>query len=147
MSQVSKHKLKNQVYSKIFDLFPEFIARLSKSGKQNVALNTLLSQTERTMIAKRLAIALMLIKGYTYEQIIDKLKVSFGTISKISEAIKTSDSSFTNELEKIAKADQFSDFLNIIGYKLSIVMPPKGRNWSTWRRRIEEEKRKGNQPF
>jgi len=99
------------------------------------------------MLAKRIAIAFMLIKGYTYQQIVDKLKVSWGTVGKMSELIKTSDPTFTKELEKMAKQDAFSDFLNSIDYSISKSVPPKGGNWSAWRRRIEDDKRKGTQPF
>ena len=147
MSQVSKHKLSQKVYEKIFSLFPQFLGRLSRQGNAPVVINALFSTTEKTMIAKRIATAFMLVKGYTYEQIKDKLCISNGTIGKIAEITKNADLKFTNELQSIAKEQAFGEFLDAIGYKLSVLIPPKGRNWSTWRRNIEEDRRKAEQPF
>lgn len=147
MTQVSKHKLNQQVYSKIFLLFPKFLGRLSRQGQEIEVVEALFSRVEQTMMAKRIAISFMLIKGYTYEQISSKLKVSYGTIGKIAEVTKKVGAHFTSELQKIAKEDAFSDFLNAIGYKLAVMLPPKGGNWSSWRRDIEKSKREGEQPF
>lgn len=147
MSQVSKHKLNQKVFNKIFLLFPKLLGRLSRKGDEKVVIGVLFSTTERTMIAKRVATAFMLTKGYTYAQIKSKLHVSNGTIGKIAEITKSADSKFVNELHLIAKEQEFSDFLNAIDYKLSVILPPKGGNWSTWRRKIEEDRRKKEQPF
>ena len=99
------------------------------------------------MVAKRIATAFMLIKGYTYEQIKDKLHISNGTVGKIAELTKSADSKFIKELQSIAKEQAFGEFLDAIGYKLSVLIPPKGRNWSTWRRNIEANRRQSEQPF
>ena len=147
MAQVSKHKLNQQVYTKIFTLFPKFLGRLSRKGQESDAIESLFSRVEQTMIAKRIAISFMLIKGYTYEQISSKLKVSFGTIGKVAEITKKANSHFTKELHDISKEDSFSDFLNAIGHKLQSTLPPKGGNWSSWRRDIEKSKREGKQAF
>lgn len=147
MSQVSKHKLNQKVFEKIFSLFPQFLGRLSNQGHTSVVVNTLFSTTEKTMIAKRIATAFMLIKGYTYEQIKSKLCISNSTIGKIAEMTKNADSRFTKELQAMAKEQAFSEFLDAIGYKLSILLPSKGGNWSSWRRNIELDRREKEQPF
>src|SRR3989344_4526077 len=99
MSQVSKHKLSQNVFDKIFSLFPQVVGRLSRQGHAPVVINTLFSTTERTMVAKRVATAFMLVKGYTYQQIKDKLRISNGTIGKIAEITKNADSKFVKELQ------------------------------------------------
>lgn len=142
MSQVSKHKLNQNIYDNIFTLFPKFVSRLSNQGKAPVAINTIFSSTERTMFAKRLAASFMLIEGYTYDQIKSKLCISNGTIGKMAEITKNADSAFVLELHKIAKEQAFSEFLESIGYKIAVALPPKGGNWSTWRKNIEEKHRK-----
>ena len=88
MSQVSKHKLNQKVYEKIFSLFPQFLSRLSRQGNAQVVINSLFSTTERTMIAKRIAASFMLTKGYTYQQIKNRLCLSNGTVGKIAEITK-----------------------------------------------------------
>ena len=147
MSQVSKYKLSDKIYGKIFSLFPQFLYRLTSKGKQNILIDTFFTNTEKIVVAKRVAIAFMLVKGYRYDQIVNKIKVSHGTVAKIAESLKTHDHLITEELEKIAKEDAFSDFLNAIGYQIATMLPPKGSNWSRWRGNIEQEKRNGEQPF
>ena len=147
MSQVSKHKLNNSVYEKIFSLFPQFLSRMISHGKQAELVAAFFTSTERIVLAKRIAIAFMLTKGYTYDQIVGKLKVSHGTVAKIAESIKNGDNIIIKELEGIAKEQSFVEFLNAIGYKLETALPPKGGNWSSWRRRIEEDKKKYTEPF
>ena len=145
MTQVSKNKLNKQVYEKIFSLFPQFLGRLSKQGYANIAINTLFSSTERVMIAKRIAVAFMLVKGYGYHEISSKLKVSFGTIAKIADITKQADKKFVAELQIISQEDQFVEFLKAIGYKIAVMLPPKGGNWSVWRKNIDLERLKGKQ--
>lgn len=147
MSQVSKYQLSNKVYAKIFTLFPQFLHQMTNHGKQSELVNTFFTRTEKIVIAKRIAIAFMLVKGYAYDQIRSKIKVSTGTIANISDAVKNSGDIITKEFESIAKEDAFIEFLNTIDYQVSKLLPPKGGNWSAWRGRIEKEKRKAEIPF
>ena len=147
MSQVSRRKLNQKVYEKIFTLFPQFLGRLSSKGHAQIITDTLFSSTEKTMIAKRIATAFMLVKGYTYSQINSTIHVSYGTIGKIAELTKNADSHFVQELHYMANEQAFGEFLNAIGHKISLLLPPKGGNWSIWRRNIEQDRLKSEQPF
>lgn len=147
MTQVSKQRLNQKVYVKIFSLFPKFLGRLSRKGQETEVIEALFSRVEQTMIAKRIAISFMLVKGYTYQEISTKLKVSYGTIGKISDITKKANSHYVEELQRMSKEESFSDFLNAIGYKLAVMLPPKGGNWSSWRRNIEAQSREDKQAF
>ena len=147
MSQVSKYQLNNNVYEKIFSLFPLFLSRMTNKGKQNILVETFFSSTEKTMIAKRVAIAFMLVKDYRYDQIVDKLKVSHGTVAKIADALRTHDNVIKTELNLIASEQAFAQFLNAIGYQVSKLLPPKGGDWYVWRGNLEKEHRDSEEPF
>ncbi|EKD80164.1 MAG: hypothetical protein ACD_40C00191G0007 [uncultured bacterium] len=147
MSQVSKYKLNDKIYDKIFSLFPQFLYRMTSKGNQNLLVEAFFTNTEKIVIAKRVAIAFMLVKGYKYDQIVNKIKVSHGTVAKISDSLKTHSGLITKEFESIAKEDAFVEFLNAIEYQVSKLLPPKSGNWSTWRGRIEKEKRESEIPF
>jgi uncharacterized protein YerC len=147
MSQVSKHQLNNRVYDKIFSLYPQFLGRMTSRGKQGEFVEAFFTRTEKIVIAKRIAIAFMLVKGYKYDQIVSKIKVSHGTIAKIADSLKNHSEVITKEFEGIAKEDAFTQFLDAIGYQVTKLIPPKGRNWSVWRGRIEKEKRESEIPF
>jgi TrpR-related protein YerC/YecD len=53
-------------------------------------IKDLLGEQEIEMLAKRLKVAKLLLSGRTHEEIRDELKVSFGTISRVSLWVKTS---------------------------------------------------------
>jgi len=146
MSQVSKNKINNKVYEKIFSLFPRFLFKMTSKGKQSELVDVFFTRTEKIVLAKRIAIAFMLVKGYSYRQISDKIKVSTSTILKIADSI-TSKQSIEEELKLIDAEDAFADFLNAIDYHVAKLLPPKGGNWSTWRGKIEKEKRESQIPF
>ena len=99
------------------------------------------------MIAKRIAVILMLTKGRTYADISRKLKVSESTIGKMAEVISTADNQFLADFAKVAQSDTASGFWNALGYKIDTFLPPKGANWSAWRSRKIREKLEGEQPF
>lgn len=120
---------------------------MTSKGKQNELVDAFFTRTEKIVIAKRIAIGFMLVKGYKYDQIVSKIKVSHGTIAKIADSLKNHSEAITKELEGIAKEDAFTQFLDAIGYQVAKLIPPKGRNWSVWRGRIEKEKRESEIPF
>lgn len=69
------------------DLLIDFCEALStiKNGKEAAKFITdLLSPQEVEMIAKRLAIAELLLKGWQYQAIRDELKVGFSTIARVN---------------------------------------------------------------
>ncbi len=147
MSQVSKNQLSNKVYEKIFSLFPRFLYKMTSKGKQSELVNAFFTRTEKIVFAKRIAIAFMLTKGYSYRQISTKIKVSTSTIIKIADSVKNNESTVKKELELIATEDSFVEFLNSIDYQLAKLLPPKGGNWSSWRGRIEKERRDNEIPI
>ena len=141
MSQVSKNKLSNQIYERIFSLFPQFLYRMTSKGRQIELVDTFFTHTEQVVFAKRIAIALMIVKGYTYREISSKIKVSTGTIRNIADLLRIHDAVIKKELHNIAKEDIFKEFLGEINYQISKILPPKGGNWSTWRLKIEKSKK------
>lgn len=147
MSQVSRHQLNNRVYDKIFSLYPQFLHRMTSRGKQVEFVEAFFTRTEKIVIAKRIAIAFMLVKGYQYHEIRSKIKVSTGSIANIADILKVNGNTIIQELNMIAKEDAFKEFLGTIDYNLSKILPPKGVNWSAWRSRIEREKDKSESPI
>lgn len=147
MAQVSKNKVNNKVYERIFSLFPQFLYRMTSKGKQGELVNAFFTSTEKVVFAKRIAIAFMLVKGYDYRQISTKIKVSTSTIGRIANVIKSNDVSIKAELGAIASEDAFVEFLSAIDYQIAKLLPPKGGNWSSWRGKIEKEKRDSEIPI
>lgn len=83
--QVSNRKLNPTLEKQIFSIFYQAVADLRTPEEVEAVFNDLLTETERTALAKRLAIAAFLDKGRSYENIRDTLKVSSATIASVAE--------------------------------------------------------------
>lgn len=84
MSQVSKHFMNPKIANKVYDVFISSIKNVGSRNEVVTLLDDLLSEPEKTMLAKRVATAYMLLENkYTYQQISRTLKISYGTIAKI----------------------------------------------------------------
>lgn len=123
MSQVSRRKLHKSVEEKIYNTLWEAVAKLNSDEEIKLFLNDLLSPTERTMIAKRLAIASLLAKGHTYDVIKDLLKVSQETVAKVSIAMSQS-SGYISTINKIAKSEATREFWKDIESALYRISSP-----------------------
>lgn len=101
MTRVSKNPIKQKTFIKILNTFYEMIVDLR--GKQEVksVFEVFLSKAERVMLAKRLAIAVMLKEGADYRSISQELKVSTATVREINSKLELK--SFTIFISKVTK--------------------------------------------
>lgn len=84
MSQVSKHFMNPKIAKKVYEVFINSIKNTKSNSEVVDFLNDLLSEPEKVMLAKRVAVAFMLLENkYTYHDISRTLKISFGTIAKV----------------------------------------------------------------
>ncbi len=105
MTQVSRIKLKPEVEQRIMNLFSIVISDIK--GRDNVGkfLDDFLSPVEKIILVKRLAIAVLIAKGNDYDNIRRTLRVTFGTISKMSLKMKYGNGSVKSIAEYIANSD------------------------------------------
>jgi uncharacterized protein YerC len=101
MTKVSRIPLRGDVWDRIFNLFVETTASFKDKAELSSFINDLYSPTEKIMLAKRLAAAVLLAKGHNYLGIRRALRISDPTIAKISMKIKYSDGGLKNAVEKI----------------------------------------------
>ncbi|MBI2326180.1 hypothetical protein HYU91_02210 [Candidatus Collierbacteria bacterium] len=140
MSQVSKRQLRVEVSGKLVGSFIKLIQQVTTTEQAENMLMSLFSAAERTMMAKRISVMLMLVKGASYLTIRETLKVSQGTIAKMSQVLMAAPSSVVDWLEGEADADDFTRTLDEVGYRLRGLLPPRGKSWSKWRRQLESER-------
>lgn len=131
MSQISKRWISKEVEDRIFEVFWESLA--SCSTKQTVSdfLEDLLTPTEKIVLAKRVSIALLLLKGYDYKSINNLLKVSDPTIWIVKLWLKTKGKGYHLVLEKIIRSEKMEKFWQNMENKAENILPPRtGSNWS-----------------
>ena len=109
MPQVSRRKLNKEVANKIFETLLEAVSQMRSKSEVSMFINDLLSPVERTMIAKRLAIAVLLLKRWDYPSIKDFLKVSNATVSKVSLIIQVN-RGYKEVVDKLTRTEAGKDF-------------------------------------
>lgn len=83
MVYVSKKKVDPGVESVLADQLLSFIAAAQNKREAATLAGELLTESERTMLAKRLAIVVMLERGYSFQEIEKVLKVTPQTITRL----------------------------------------------------------------
>ncbi|MBI2195887.1 MAG: hypothetical protein HYU48_02480 [Candidatus Levybacteria bacterium] len=148
MAQVSKRYISEKVEERILDLFWTSLSMLSTKQEISLLLDDLLSPTEKLMLSKRLAIAFMLIKGYNYPSINNKLKVSDPTIWNVKMAFQYKGKGYKTAIDKIIKREKMKKFWEDLDKLFEQVIPPRpGTNWTEVRRKQWEKRRKMQKPF
>lgn len=139
MSQVSRYQLSKQVEEEIKSVFAETLSLLSNREDIFAFFDDFLSPTERIMLSKRIAIALMLKKGYNYEIIKDILKVSQATIASINLKLKYTGKGYNQVLNRILSQEKINEIFNKIeNFILDNLSRGRGKGSGFW----QELKRK-----
>ena len=144
MSKVSRRFLDKQLEKYIFKIFSHTISELKSEQEINNFLEDLLSPSEKIMLVKRLAIALMLSKGYTYDQIDQTLKVSRPTIMNVSFFLKHStNNGYKSTVSRFANKQKDEEFTDKIEQILLTLSPKKLYESQTY----EKKKKAGRELF
>lgn len=98
------------------------------------------------MLAKRLSIAVLLAKGYSYPSIGRILRVTPSTIAQVSLSLKYAGKGYKKMVEKILVNEKIDAFWEKIEDMLSLT-PPKGTNWSYWRKEQYKRRWKNKKAF
>lgn len=123
MPQVSRRPLSRNTEKQIFSIFFQSLAKLSNPDDIQKFLFDLLGPVERTMLAKRLAIAMLLAKGYRYEAIKDMLKVSQETIARVNISLNYSGQGYNIVIKKALRDEKWEDIAGKIDDFLVSVLP------------------------
>lgn len=119
--QVSEKKLNKNLKKQVFQVFYQAIADLKTPEEAEVFFKDFLSQTARTALAKKLAVAVFLDKKRSYENIKKTLKVSSSSVAEVYK--KLSSPGFQLALKKI-KAEEWADkWSKKIGGALERILP------------------------
>ncbi len=86
--QISKQRVNSILEKQLFQMLFQLIADLKTPQDAEEVLKDILSDTELTTVAKRVAVAYWLTKGRSYTNIKDNIKVSSASISDVQHALK-----------------------------------------------------------
>lgn len=125
MTQVSKRMLDKELSERIFEFFIKIVSDLKNPKDVESFIKDILSPTEKIMLSKRLAIAVLLSKGYTYENIDNILKVSSPTIMTVSYFLKNGDGGYQKAVNKIFNMEKKEELVDKIEEILLQLSGPK----------------------
>uniref|UniRef100_A0A831YQ20 TrpR like protein, YerC/YecD n=1 Tax=candidate division WWE3 bacterium TaxID=2053526 RepID=A0A831YQ20_UNCKA len=117
MAQISKRRMLPSIEKRVYELLWDSVAKSGTKKESEEFLTDLLTYTEKVVLAKRLAIAVLLMKGFNYDSIKDLLKVSGTTISRVQEYLRSEPVGFKRFAGKLVKEEfwrEFADTLNQI---------------------------------
>lgn len=114
MAQLSKRKLAQDLFERISEILLSVLSQTKTKEEVAVLIDDLLSPTEKVILSKRLAIALMIQKGYDPKEITDTLKVSSATVATVKNLMATKGEGYRNALEKIITRERITEFLENI---------------------------------
>lgn len=117
MVQVSQRRLRPEIEKRVYELFWDSFAKMKNSKEAEEFLSDLLTHTEKIMLAKRLAIAVLLLKGFDYDPIKDILKVSGTTIASVQNQLRFGRKGYIKVAERLATEEGWREFTNFLQSK------------------------------
>lgn len=142
MPPVSKRNMRSDVEEKIFEMSVRSFEKINRKQDVLPFVTDLFTPSERTMIAKRIAIAFLLIRGdYDQRGIAQTIKVSTNTVARINLILKMQDEGFRKVISRLLKDDVFRIVINDL-YEILDPLPHKGANWGKWKKARRERRRK-----
>ena len=141
MAQVSKYPVSKDVSDRISEVFQMTISSLDSKEDIEEFFGEFLSPVEKIMLAKRLSIAVLLAKGYTYPEVAAVLRVTPSTIAAVSLALKYKGKGYQKAVGKILANEKMNSFWQKIEDVLGGLPPTKG-SFIYYRDKYEREKKK-----
>jgi len=112
MTHVSRFPIPKDVYFEILDELYWVLADVKKPEEMKSFLGDFFTKTERLMLAKRLALAGMIIQKYDTDIIKKVLHVSTGTIYRMKEKLDRGGIGFELGVKRIIKHEAFQAFIS-----------------------------------
>lgn len=111
MTQVSRLPLPKDLEEQMYSIFRRSLAGLTREEEIAELLDDLLTPTEKVMLAKRLAIAVLLEKGYDQRAIHRIMRVSTSTVSAVNFWRKHKGAGYRRIGERVKREQAWQDFL------------------------------------
>lgn len=144
MAQISRYPISKEVYQRCWEVFVKTLIDIHNSQDAQQIIEDLLTPTERIMLVKRLAIALLLEKGYEYREIGRILKVSFPTVALVSKSLKYGSDGYKKAVTKIIQNEKLWEFFNQAAQKFVELPSKNGMGSGSWRY-LKQELQKSSQ--
>lgn len=110
MTRVSRFKLQENKLKEINDHFLYLITTLENSKEVENFFEEFLTKEEKTMLAKRLVLLMMIQKGYSPSKIQSTLNVSYESVRTYTNQLATKNNLFKKTIERLVKRQKAKEF-------------------------------------
>lgn len=114
MTHISKKSVDGKILEKIYDFLVIALTDIKNKGEMRAFLDSLITPTEKIMLAKRLAIVYLISENVSLGKISEMLAVTPSTICKIKVWLKIEGAGYSNAMEKIKKSENFTAIKTIL---------------------------------
>ncbi len=143
MVHISKHPLKQDVFTKMYQLFFEIINRTYDKDSFLLIMKDILSPPEQIMVAKRIAIIYLITKGANTQTISGYLKVSKSTVSKYALLFYKKETKTIEIIKSLLGKEKVINLLEDTFTDIFIQPGIKIGHWdSYWRHKKKQKERK-----
>ncbi len=129
MPRISKFKLDKDIQRAILKQFWSSIAMIQNESYASAFFSDLLTSTEEMMLAKRLAAAILIVRGKSATQIKDSIHLSYTTIGSVASWVKNAKPQTQKILLNFSKQKDWEEILDKIEAMLDKLPPRYGTNW------------------
>lgn len=133
MTQVSRYPISKAIADRIFEIFLKSLVKIHNQEEADQFISDLLTPTEKIMLSKRLAIALLLKKDYDYRAIQETIKVSAATVASVNMMIKYGSKGYINLLNKILKEEKLINLMEEAVSKILTFPAQATKGGMAWR--------------
>jgi len=143
MVHLSRFPVDSQKLNKIFTLLFEIISYPDDKEEFTKLIKNIISPSEQIMIAKRIAIIYLLIKGVENTEISEYLKVSSATVAKFNLLFYEKESALIPVISDLLRKEKVSNFLDNVFADLLIQPGIKKGHWKMyWEHKRKQEENK-----
>lgn len=143
MAQVSRYPLPKKIYERIFEILFQSVAKIKNKKEAEEFFNDFLTPTERIMLAKRLAIAVLLSRNYDYRSIRKVLNVSPPTIAAVSIALKYTGEGYRKIVDRLLGEEAIKEsLLEVLGDLAELGSLGGSEVWRGVRKGLKKRKKK-----
>lgn len=150
MSQVSKYPISKEIADRIFEIFIKALVKISQEKEADEFISDLLTPTEKVMLAKRLAIAFLLEKGYDYRTIQRIIRVSSPTITSVNTALRYGSRGYKKLVSEIIKEEKVAQYFSQAVSKFLSIPAQGGVGSGLWRylkQEVDKQRGKNRKTF
>jgi uncharacterized protein YerC len=130
MAQISKKKLDKNVEIEMFNQFWNSLSNIDSPSSASEFYSDLLTKTEKYILAKRLACAVLLIRNHSASEINKSIHITYSTIGSVASWVKNARPKTQKILKQISKNQNWVKITDQIDAVLDKLPPRYGSNWS-----------------